>query len=187
MRHVAEVRRRLGFRTLFNLLGPLANPASPRYQLLGVGRPGHLDLLARSLAQLGETTAHVVCGSDGLDEVTLAGPTAIRKVQGGQVEPGEWTPTDFGLPRVGCAELKVRTAAESAERVRRALQGQDDAALHVILANAAAAVLTAGRVASLREGVALARDAVMSGAARAVLERWSRISQEPVAPTRERA
>jgi anthranilate phosphoribosyltransferase len=96
---VAEVRRRLGFRTIFNLLGPLLNPASAKRQLLGVGRPELLDLLAQTLARLGGVEALVVHGGDGLDEITLSGPTHVRKVVGGNVEATVWYPESFGLPR----------------------------------------------------------------------------------------
>src|SRR5207244_10132703 len=106
MRHVGEVRRRLGVRTLFNCLGPLANPAGAAYQLLGVGRPEWLDRLAAALARLGTRHALLVCGRDGLDEVSLSAPTLVRQVRGGQVISLEWTPADFGLEPCSLADLR---------------------------------------------------------------------------------
>src|SRR5262249_29534812 len=97
LRHVAAVRRRLGVGTLFNCLGPLANPAGAAHQLLGVGRPELLELMAGALARLGARRALVVCGRDGLDEVTLAAPTLVREGRGHTVSSWEWTPADFGL------------------------------------------------------------------------------------------
>src|SRR5262249_46223520 len=97
LHHVAALRRRLRMRTLFNRLRPLANPAGAPYQLLGVGRPELLDPLAEALAQLGARRALVVCGRDGLDEVSLSGPTLVREVCGHRVTTWEWTPGDFGL------------------------------------------------------------------------------------------
>src|SRR5206468_9975124 len=97
LRHVGSVRGRLGVRTLFNCLGPLANPARAAYQLLGVGRPDLLDTLAGALAILGTRHALLVCGRDGLDEVSLSAPTLVREVRGHDVTAWEWTPEDFGL------------------------------------------------------------------------------------------
>src|SRR5205814_9093504 len=97
MAKVADVRRRLGVRTIFNCLGPLANPAGAAYQLLGVGRPELLDPVAGALAELGTRHALVVCGADGFDEVSLSGPTLVREVRGATVTAHEWSPADFGL------------------------------------------------------------------------------------------
>jgi anthranilate phosphoribosyltransferase len=113
-----------------------------------------------------------VTGSDGLDEVTLAGPTRVLWVEHGQIQPQTWTPDDFGLPRVEAAELRVSGPAESADRLRLVFAGQPDPARSVILANTAAALLVAGRVATLRDGVACAADAIDSGASARLLDRW---------------
>jgi anthranilate phosphoribosyltransferase len=171
MRHVAEVRKRLRFRTVFNLIGPLANPAGARSQLIGVGRPELLDRLADCLAQLGPTSAYLVHGSDGLDEVTLAGPTAVRRVADGRVEQLTWTPADFGLPVCAGADLHAADARHSAERIRSVLAGSAGPARDIVLANAAAALLAAGRAGSLREGVERAARAVAEGRAAHALER----------------
>ncbi len=181
MRHVAELRRRLGFRTIFNLLGPLVNPARPAFQLIGVSLLDLLDRLGAALARLGQTTAQLVHGQDGLDEVTLGAPTTGRYVHDGRVEPFEWTPEMFGLPRHSIAELRIGGIAESAALVRQVLCGEPGAsatggmnrltaATDLVLANSAAALYTAKRVSSLPEGVELARAAIASGAAQRVLE-----------------
>src|SRR6185437_4005313 len=105
MQHVGSVRRRLGVRTLFNCLGPLANPAGAAYQLLGVGRLEWLERMAGALARLGTRRALLVCGRDGLDEVSLSAPTLVREVRDGRVRELEWTPADFGLAACSSEEL----------------------------------------------------------------------------------
>ena len=171
LKHVAAVRRRLGVRTLFNALGPLANPAGAAYQLLGVGRPDLLDPLAGALSILGTRHALLVCGRDGMDEVSLAAPTLVRAVRGHQVTAWEWTPEDFGLAPCGAEELQADGPEESAALIRAVLAGADGPARRIVLANAAAALLAADRVATPREGVARAAAAVDSGQARDVLQR----------------
>jgi anthranilate phosphoribosyltransferase len=170
LRRVAAVRSRLGVRTLFNWLGPLVNPARAPYQLLGVGRPELLDPLAGALARLGTRRALLVCGRDGLDEVSLCGPTEVRDVRGGEVQALEWTPDDFGLAPCGLDELRVDGPAASAAVIRGVLEGRDGPPLRVVLANAAAALLAAERVGAPREGVALAAAAVADGRAAKVLD-----------------
>jgi anthranilate phosphoribosyltransferase len=169
LQRVAAVRRRLGVRTLFNWLGPLLNPARAPYQLLGVGRDELLDPLAGAVARLGTRRALLVCGRDGLDEVSLAGPTLVREVRGGEVRALEWTPDDFGLAPCRADELRVDGPAASAAVIRGVLEGRDGPALRVVLANAAAALLAAGRVEALRPGVEQAAAAVADGRAARVL------------------
>lgn len=170
MRHVGAVRRRLGVRTLFNCLGPLANPAGAAYQLLGVGRAEWLDRLAAALTRLGTRRALLVCGRDGLDEVSLSGPTLVREVVGGEVKPHEWSPDDFGLAPCRLEELRVSGPEESAQTIRGILAGEEGPARRVVLANAAAALLAAERVTNLREGVDRAAEAIASGRAAKVLD-----------------
>ncbi len=177
LRHVAALRRRLGVGTLFNCLGPLANPAGAAHQLLGVGRPELLDLMAGALAHLGTRRALVVCGRDGLDEVSLSAPTLVREVRGHTVTAWEWTPADFGLEACTLAELQVDGPEASAATVRAILDGRSGAAARVVLANAAAGLLAAERVDTLAAGVALATEALASGRARAVL---AKLLQESV-------
>jgi anthranilate phosphoribosyltransferase len=171
LRHVAAVRRRLQVRTLFNSLGPLVNPAGATYQLLGVGHPEMLERLAGALALLGTRRAFLVCGSDGLDEVTLSGTTSVREVQGSRVRAWEWTPRDFDLEPCALDEFSAQGPAESAAMIQAILHGHEGPATRVVLANAAAALLAAERVETLAQGVLRAREAVTSGRARQVLER----------------
>jgi anthranilate phosphoribosyltransferase len=180
LRHVASVRRRLQVRTLFNCIGPLANPAGAPYQLLGVGRADLLDPLAGALARLGTRRALVVCGRDGLDEVSLAAPTLVREVKGGSVSAWEWTPRDFGLERCSLDELGADGPEASAALVRSVLEGQEGPARRVVIANAAAALLAAERVGTVAEGVARAREALDGGGALRVLERLVACSQRSV-------
>ncbi len=177
MRQVTEVRRRLGVRTLFNCLGPLANPAGAAYQLLGVGRAEWLDRLADALARLGTRRALLVCGRDGLDEVSLSGPTQVRQVQGNTVNAAEWMPEDFGLAPCSLDELRVEGPEQSAAVIRAVLQGEEGPARRIVLANAAAALLAAEKVVSLTEGVAKAAQAVDSGRALGVLNDLAAFSQ----------
>jgi anthranilate phosphoribosyltransferase len=170
MAHVAELRRKLGVRTLFNLLGPLANPAGAPYQLLGVGKPELLDPLAAALAHLGIRQAVLVCSRDGLDEVSLAAPTMVRVVRGNEYESREWQPSEFGLPAVTTAEIRAADSSESAATIRGVLSGADGPARRIVLANAAAALWTAEAVPTLKDGVAKAEAALAAGNARAVLE-----------------
>jgi anthranilate phosphoribosyltransferase len=169
LRKLGEVRRRLGVRTLFNCLGPLSNPAGATYQLLGVGRPEWLDRMAGALARLGTRRALIVCGRDGLDEVSLSAPTLVREVCGGEVRALEWTAADFGLAPCTLDELRAEGPEASAAAVRAVVEGADGPARRVVLANAAAALLAAGRVATPAEGVEAAAEAVRSGGAARVL------------------
>lgn len=170
MAHVASLRRKLGVRTIFNLLGPLANPASAPYQLLGVGKPEVLDPLAGAVANLGTRQSVLVCSFDGLDEVSLAAPTMVRIVRGNEFETREWTPEDFGLSHVSLRALKAAGPTESAAIIRGILNGSDSPARRIVLANAAAALWTAEAAPTLRDGVELADNALRSGKPRAVLE-----------------
>jgi anthranilate phosphoribosyltransferase len=171
LRQVAAVRRRLGVPTLFNCLGPLANPAGACYQLIGVSRPELLDLVAGALARLGTRHALVVSGLDGLDEVSLSAPTSVREVQDGCISNRQWTAADFELEPCRLADLHADGPAASAAMLMDVLEGRDGPATWVVLANAAAALLAADKVATPAEGTRLARQAISSGRARVVLEK----------------
>lgn len=170
MAHVGALRKKLGVRTIFNLLGPLANPADAPYQLLGVGKPELLDTLAGALAKLGTRQSVLVCSRDGMDEVSLASPTRVRLVRGNDYESREWTPAEFGLGEVKLDEVRADGPAESAAIIRTVLAGKDTPAKRLTLANAAAALWAAEAVPSLKDGVAKAEAAVTSGAAARVLD-----------------
>jgi anthranilate phosphoribosyltransferase len=178
LKHVAALRRRLRIPTLFNCLGPLANPAGASHQLLGVGRPELLDLMAGALARLGTRRALVVCGRDGLDEVSLSAPTLVREVRGHTVTAWEWAPADFGLEPCTLDELQADGPQASATTVRGVLEGREGPARRVVLANAAAALVAAEQVSTLAEGVALAGEALVTGRARDVLARLVECSNE---------
>jgi anthranilate phosphoribosyltransferase len=171
MHHVAGVRSQLGVRTIFNCLGPLANPARAGYQLLGVGRLEWLDPLAEALCRLGTHRAILVCGQDGLDEVSLTAPTMVREVRGGRTTSWEWTARDFELAPCRLEELRAEGIEDSAARILAILRGEESAAARMVLANASAALMAAGRATTLIDGVDLARQAITSGKARQVLER----------------
>jgi anthranilate phosphoribosyltransferase len=170
MAHVAQMRRKLGVRTLFNLLGPLANPASAPYQLLGVGKPELLDPLGGAIAFLGTRQSVLICSLDGLDEVSLAAPTRVRIVRGNEYETHEWKPEDFGLASVSLRAITAAGPPDSAAIIRGVLNGADSPARRIVLANAAAALWTAEAVPNLRAGVERADAALKSGKPRAVLE-----------------
>ena len=179
LHQVANLRHRLRVRTLFNLLGPLANPARAKHQLLGVARPVLLEPLAGALARLGTRRALLVCGLDGLDEVSLSGPTLVADVEGPNVTAREWTPEDFGLARCPLAALRAEGAHESAAMIRSALEPEDSPAGRIVLANAGAALIAAGRAQAPMQGTEIAREAVASGRARRVLEELTKLSRSP--------
>jgi anthranilate phosphoribosyltransferase len=170
-KRVADVRKRLGVPTIFNLLGPLSNPAGAAFQLLGVGKPHLRDLLARALMNLGTRRAVVVCGDDGLDEVTIAAPTRVTVASAGELRELTWTPEDFGLQRSPLDTLIVDGPAESAAMIRSVFEGAAGPARDIVIANAAAAMWTAGKSDSLDESARLAVAAIDSGAARDLLAR----------------
>lgn len=176
LREVAAVRRQLPFRTLFNLVGPLCNPASPGFQLIGTTDEGRARLMAAVLARMPHVRrAAVVTGSDGLDEVTLAGPTRVLVVESGAIRELSWAPEDFGLARRGAADLRVEGPEDSAERIRQTLAGEPGPVRDYVLANAAAALWTVEPV-PLPEKVARAAAAIDSGGAASLLGRWARLA-----------
>ena len=168
MANVAHLRRKLGVRTLFNLLGPLCNPALAEYQLLGVGK---MDLLDRFATAAGRLTkrALLVHGTDGLDEVSLSAPTQALLVENGEIERFTWTPDDFGLEPVRTDDLAVDGPAASAAVIRAVFAGEPGNPRRVVLANGAAALFAAGRVGSPGAGVELIAEAIDSGKATRLL------------------
>ncbi len=173
MKHVAPVRRKLGVPTIFNLLGPLCNPAQVQFQLLGVGRPELRPLLAQAAAELGPRRVAVVHGEGGLDEVGLCGTTWATVATDRQTHELCWTPEDFGLDRVTLEELQAEGPEHSAGRIEQVLRGEDrSGARSVVLANAAAALWCAGACATVAEGVQRAAEALDQGAAWELLQRW---------------
>jgi anthranilate phosphoribosyltransferase len=170
MRHVLPVRQELGFRTMFNLLGPVSNPAGARRQLLGVFEVRWVEPMARVLGALGANRAWVVHG-DGLDEITTTGSTHVAEWRDGGVRIFNITPEAVGLPRAALADLRGGDPAENAAALRGLLAGETGAYRDIVLLNAAAAFLVADEVETLRDGVDRAAHALDSGAARLALER----------------
>jgi len=171
MRHVAPARKRLGHPTIFNILGPLANPAGACLQLLGVGRQPLQPIMAAALAMLGTRRAVVVHGADGLDEVTLSGITHVIETTPNGSLQHQWTPADFGLEQSSLAPLRVEGPQESAVMIRQILAGHRGPPRDIVVANAAAALWTAGRSESLEECARQAAEAIDSGAAERLLAR----------------
>jgi len=176
MRHVAGARVELGTRTIFNLLGPLANPAGARRQLLGVFAQDWIEPLARVLGQLGSERAWVVHGADGLDELTTTGPSLVAELRDGAVTTFEVTPEQAGLPRARLEDLRGADAESNADALRAVLDGMRGPYRDIVLLNSAAALLVAGQVDELAAGVARAAEALDGGAAKSVLARLVAIS-----------
>jgi anthranilate phosphoribosyltransferase len=169
MRHAAGPRRELGVRTVFNLLGPLTNPAGATHQLLGVYDRALVPKLAEVLRQLGCERALVVHGHDGLDEISTAGPTAVAELRGGRIELGTWHPEDVGLPRHPVEALRGGDVEANVQICRRVLDGVPGAARDAVMLNAGAALYVAGAVDDLWKGVQEARLLLESGQVRSKL------------------
>jgi anthranilate phosphoribosyltransferase len=178
MRHVGPTRVELGTRTIFNLLGPLSNPAGVKRQLVGVFSPEWVEPLAHVLKGLGTEAAWVVHG-DGLDELTTAGPTRVAELRDGKVRSFELSPEDAGLPRAAPADLKGGDAVRNAEALRAVLDGVKGPYRDIVLLNAGAAILVAGKVDSLKGGIAAAEASIDSGKARAALTKLAEVSNRP--------
>ena len=178
MRHAAPTRKELGVRTAFNLLGPLTNPAGASRQLVGVPRPELTELVARSLAQLGAERAWVVHGADGLDEISSTGYTKVSECRDGAVNTFYLHPADVGLAKSAPEALKGGDAKDNAAIARAVLQGTPGAPRDIVLLNAGASLLIAGRAATIPEGIAMAAEAIDSGRAAAVLETLARLSRD---------
>ena len=176
MKHVAPVRKELGFRTVFNLLGPICNPAQVRRQLLGIFAEEWLEPVAHVLSDLGTEKAWVVHGSDGLDELTTTSVTRVAVLERGHVTMQDVTPEDAGLKRSTLAALKGGTAEENARAILDLFAGAKNAYRDIVLLNAGAALVVAERAKSLSEGVAVAGESVDKGHAARALEQ-SRVAE----------
>lgn len=164
-RHAAPARKQIGVRTIFNLLGPLTNPAGAQSQVLGVFSAEVIDLVAATLAELGVEHAFVVHGAGGLDEISLAGETQIAEVKHGAVRRFTVTPEEIGVARAPLESLRGGTAAENAATIRSVLAGETGPPRDIVVINAAAALVAAGIAPSFREAANLAGEAISSGAA----------------------
>ena len=170
MRHAAPVRSELAARTVFNVLGPLTNPAGARAQVVGVYAPELVRTIAEVLAQLGATRAFVVHGAGGIDELSPSGPNFVCEVVNGDIRARNIDPLEFGLPRCDPAELRGGSPEENAAAIRGVFAGEEGGRRSAILLNAAGAIAAGGHADDLREGLELAREAVDSGAAAARLD-----------------
>ncbi|MCC6917393.1 anthranilate phosphoribosyltransferase [Nitrosomonas sp.] len=166
MKHAAPVRRELGVRTIFNILGPLTNPAGAKNQLLGVFNPDLTSVLAQVLLRLGSRHAMIVHGSDGLDEITISGPTRIAELNAGKIREYSVQPEDFDLERADIASLQVDSTEEARNMLLSVLDNRSGPARDIVLLNAGAAIYVAGKADSWIQGVKIARDMLISGAAK---------------------
>ena len=183
MKHAAPVRKELGVRTLFNILGPLTNPAGAPNQLLGVFHPDLVGIQVRVLQRLGSEHVMVVHGMNGMDEISLSGETLVGELKDGQVSEYVVHPSDFGLPVYDSRVLKVASTQESVQCIQRALANEDGPVRDIVLLNAGAALYCAGVAATMTDGVRRAREAVASGAALAKLSQFVAVTNRhrPVA------
>lgn len=178
MRHAIGPRRELAVRTVFNVLGPLTNPAGAPNQVLGVFSGSWVRPLAEALQGLGSRHVMVVHGEEGLDEISICGPTRVAEVREGELTEYAIQPEDFGFPRASLASLQVEDSAASAERIRAVLGGEAGPARDIVCLNAGAALYVSGRASSLAQGVELAQGAIDSGAAAMALNRLSTLTAE---------
>ncbi len=177
MKHAAPVRKELGVRTIFNILGPLTNPAGAPNQLLGVFHPDLVGIQVRVLQRLGSDHVLVVHGSNGMDEISLSGETAVGELKDGEVREYVVHPSDFGLPVYDARVLRVADRDESVTCIRRALANEDGPVRDIVLLNAGAALYAAGVAGSIGEGVKRAAEAVASGSAAAKLAQFVALTQ----------
>lgn len=177
-RHAAAARQQIGKRTVFNLLGPLTNPAGAEAQVLGVFSAEVIDIVAATLAELGTHRAFVVHGAGGLDEISLSGETQIAEVRNGRVRRFTVTPEDFGVSRAPLESIRGGTPRENAELIHALLAGEPGPRLDIVIANAAAALVAAGATEDFRTAAELARRGVTSGKAREKLDQLKDFSQK---------
>lgn len=178
MRHVGPVRAALGIRTVFNILGPLSNPAGAQHQVVGVAARDLAPLVADTMAELGKAHVLVFRGSDGLDELTTTGPSDLWEVRDGVVTQSMFDPADLGIPAATLDQLAGGEAEDNAAITRAVLQGEAGAPADLVALNAGAALYAADHVASIEAGVERAREVLASGAAWDLLQRWASRSRE---------
>ena len=178
MKHAAPVRKELGVRTIFNILGPLTNPAGAANQLVGVFHPDLVGIHVRVLQRLGGKHVLVVYGKDGMDEVSLGAATMVGELKDGEVREYEIHPEDFGLHMKSNRGLKVEDAAKSKEMVLEALSNVDGTPREIVVFNAGTALYAAGIASSIVEGIARARESIASGAAKKKLNAFVAATQK---------
>jgi anthranilate phosphoribosyltransferase len=178
MKHAAPVRRELGVRTLFNILGPLTNPAGAKNQVMGVFHPDLVGIQARVLERLGSRHVMVVHGLEGLDEISISGDTLVGELKDGEVREYILHPRQFGMPTAGLDAIQVADGAQSRDMLLGVLENKPGAARDIVSLNAGAAIYTAGIAQSHAEGIAKAQQAIASGAARAKLDEFVSFTQK---------
>lgn len=178
MKHAAPVRKELGVRTIFNILGPLTNPAGAPNILMGVFHPDLVGIQVRVLQRLGAQHALVVWGRDNMDEVSLGAPTMVGELINGEIREYDIHPEDFGLQMVSNRHLKVDGAAESREKIMEVMNNVDGPARDIVALNAGTALYGAGITGSIADGVRKAQETIASGAARAKLEQFVQVTQQ---------
>jgi anthranilate phosphoribosyltransferase len=178
MRYVVLARREMKIRTVFNLLGPICNPAQATAQVLGVYNEDLTEIMAQVLCELGTERAFVVHGSDGLDEITISGESKISEVRDGEVRTYYVTPEDFGIERAPISAIQGGDARENAEIIREILSNRGGTRQDVVLLNAAAGLVVGGKAGSLRDGIRLARESIQSGSALSCLVRLIDFTQK---------
>ena len=177
MKNVAPIRREMGVRTIFNILGPLTNPASAPNTLLGVFHPDLVGILVRVMERLGAKHVMVVYGKDGMDEISLGAATMVGELKDGKVSEYEIHPEDFGLQMSSNRSLRVENSTESKEMIYATLANTPGTAREIVVLNAGTALYVANVAESIQQGITLARDAIASGAARAKLDEFVRFTQ----------
>lgn len=178
MKNIAPVRRELGVRTIFNILGPLTNPAGAPNQLMGVFHPDLVGIQVRVMQRLGANHVVVVYGKDGMDEVSLGAATLVGELRDGEIHEYEIHPEDFGLQMVSNRTLKVRDSSESKVLLIEALENRPGVAREIVTLNAGAALYAANIAASIADGIQIAREAIASGRARAKVDELARFTQQ---------
>jgi len=178
MKHAGPVRKELGVRTIFNILGPLTNPAGAQNEVLGVFHPDLVGIQVRVLQRLGSKHVMVVYGLDGVDEISISGPTLVGELAGGEIREYELNPSDLGLELYDRRAIQVNTVEESKAMILAVLENQPGPALNIVLVNAGAGIYVSGGAKSLQGGIDLARKAIASGEARARLDAFVAFTQK---------
>jgi len=178
MRHAGPVRRELGVRTLFNLLGPLTNPASATRQIMGVFHRDLTSMLAQALQRLGSQHVMVVHGADGMDEISFCGDTYVAELKDGRINEFTLNPKQFGLGLYDLLSIRVQNSAQASDMLRAVLAGQSGPAREIVLLNAGAAIYVSGLVNDIQQGIEMARSMIDSGAAEGKLSQLAALSQK---------
>jgi anthranilate phosphoribosyltransferase len=177
MKHVMPARTQLAMRTVFNVIGPLSNPALPRFQVVGVASMMMIDLVAHALQELGTEHSFVICGKDGVDEISISAPTAIRELKEGEITSYTLSPEDFGIFSVSSAKIQGGDAATNAAILESIFRGERGPKRDVVVLNAAAAIVAGGAVETMHEGIRAAENSIDSGTAMKKLDSLRELSK----------